>query len=71
MGRKVELRKGYSGDSLWGTIGQVEIGSLNEILAEVSWCSIIPRARSKEEALQQIFSILGEKDTYIAFEVLR
>lgn len=69
-GRKVEVRKGYSGESLWGTIGKVETGTLEEILTKISYKKITPKAQTSEEAKKAIKEILGFKDKYIAFEVL-
>ena len=70
LGRDVELRKGYNGSSLWGKIGDVEVGTIDDILHKIRWKKIIPKARSKEEAIKQINKILGVKDKYIAFEVI-
>ncbi|MEI6731130.1 MAG: hypothetical protein WCK90_00465 [archaeon] len=70
-GRKVELRKGYNGKSLWGKIGHVETGDLQRILRKIGYKKIIPRARSLKEALGNINELLGSQREYIAFEVLR
>lgn len=68
-GRDVELRKGYSGEILWGKIGKVQIGTLEEILSKVYFKKITPEADSEEKAKKQMLDILGEKEKYIAFEV--
>lgn len=69
-GRKVEVRKGYSGESLWGTIGKVETGTLEEILNKVNYKKITPKAKTSNEAKESIKEVLGCKNKYIAFEVL-
>ena len=69
-GRKVELRKGYSGQSLWGMIGNVESGGLEQVLRKVGFKKIVPNAKSKAEAVKEICEILGRKDKYLAFEVI-
>jgi ASC-1-like (ASCH) protein len=69
-GRKVEVRKGYSGESLWGIIGKVETGTLEEILNKISYKEITPKAKTVEESKKMINEVLGCKDKYIAFEVL-
>ena len=69
-GREIELRKGYSGESLWGTIGGHRIGSLEEIFADVSLELIEPQAASVNGAIAENIELLGEHEAYIAFEVL-
>lgn len=69
-GRRVEVRKGYSGESLWGVIGKVEIGGLEEILTKINYKKITPQAKTAEEAKNSINKVLGFKEKYIAFEVL-
>ncbi|MEA3378648.1 MAG: hypothetical protein U9Q69_03320 [Nanoarchaeota archaeon] len=69
-GRNVELRKGYSGKSIWGKIGNVVIGTLDEVLERINYSLIIPKASSRQEAIAEIESYLGKKPKYIAFEVL-
>lgn len=69
-GRRVEVRKGYSGESLWGTIGKVETGTLEEILTQVSYKLITPKAKNSTESKKMINKVLGCKNKYIAFEVL-
>jgi len=69
-GRAVELRKGYSGESLWGVIGQVRVGALEDVLASLPLKEVEPRAASLEEAIAENRAMLGRKERYIAFEVL-
>jgi hypothetical protein len=68
--RKVELRKGYSGESLWGTVGRIITGSLDKILKEIDYKHIMPQARSEAEARKTISRLMGKKDKYLAFEVI-
>ena len=69
-GRKVELRKGYSGESLWGVIGEVVTGSLEDIFDKVDYRLIEPGFDSIEDSISDIEVMLGEKPKYIAFEVI-
>ena len=69
-GRAVELRRGYSVESLWGVIGEVVIGRLEEIFEKAELCKLEPQANSIEEAVAMNRAMLGEHDTYIAFQVL-
>ena len=69
-GRKIELRKGYSGESLWGTIGGHRIGSLEDIFADISLEVLEPQAASVDGAIAENTELLGEQETYIAFEIL-
>ena len=68
-GRRVELRKGYVGESIWGEIGDVIVGTLEDILDNVSYHKIIPIANNRDDAIKKINEILGIKEKYIAFEV--
>ena len=68
-GKAVELRKGYSGAQLQGTVGAVVIGSLDDILEKVPYAAIMPDAPSKEKTAEDIIALLGARETYIAFEV--
>ena len=69
-GKDVELRRGYSGQSLWGVIGQVlESESLSKLLADVGFEKIIPSAKSRAEAISIAESIVGRSGPFIAFEV--
>ncbi len=69
-GREIELRKGYSGESLWGTIGGHRIGSLEDIFAGISLEAIEPQAASVDGAIAENIGLLGKQEAYIAFEVL-
>jgi len=69
-GRPVEIRKGYSGESLNGIIGKVIIGSLEHIMYKLDYKKIEPNAKNKNEAILENKKILGKKDKYIAFQIL-
>ncbi len=70
-GRPVELRKGYSGESLNGVIGEIVKGShLEQILSLIDYRLAEPRANSVDDAVRQNKKMLGEKPKYIAFQVL-
>jgi len=69
-GREVEIRKGYSGESLWGRIGKVITGNLERIFSEIDFKLIQPRANSLEEAIKDNEDELGEGKKKIAFEIL-
>jgi len=68
--REIELRKGYSGESIWGHIGEVYTGTLEEIFKQVNYSLVEPQSNSLGDAIQVNKEILGEKSKYIAFQVL-
>ncbi|MFH1173946.1 MAG: hypothetical protein V1725_02330 [archaeon] len=68
-GKEVELRKGYSGASLHGTIGEVVIGSLDDILEQVPYRAIMPDARTRSEVKENAQALLANNEKYIAFEI--
>ncbi len=67
--RPVRLRKGFSEESLWGKVGKVVIGSLDEIFAQVYFKEIEPRTKSIQQAKDEIKKGMKKYDKYIAFEV--
>jgi hypothetical protein len=69
-GRSVELRKGYSGTSIWGIIGQVVIGDLSTVIYSFPLATVEPRSESYEKAIQENLSLLGEAMLYIGFQVI-
>lgn len=78
-GRPVELRKGYSLREnvpqaewqLWGTLGNVIVGSLEDIFDQVDDYKVIePRSDSVEKAIAENRDLLGNHPKYIAFQVL-
>ncbi len=68
-GREVELRKGYSGKSIWGSIGKVIVGDLDKIFFEVDFKLINPTVPTVEDIIKRTLDLLGPSDKYIAFEV--
>lgn len=73
-GRKVELRKGYSGESLWGTIEDtVAATGLNAMFAKVPFYRIAPGCQSASDAVDVCKSILhladGDAPRLLAFKV--
>ncbi|MBN2141881.1 hypothetical protein JW711_00990 [Candidatus Woesearchaeota archaeon] len=68
-GRRVELRKGFSGESVWGAIGDVRIGSLESILQKVDYRDIEPRTKSRAEFFRETRKIYPDQKKFIAFEV--
>lgn len=69
-GKTVELRRGYStDDSLWGIITDVrEFDSVDEIVADFPFQKIRPDA-SEAEFRDSVADLLGQYDSFIAFEV--
>ncbi|MDD5192957.1 MAG: hypothetical protein PHF67_00045 [Candidatus Nanoarchaeia archaeon] len=68
--RDVELRNAWNRGSLFGTIGEVVIGSLDNILDKVDYRLILSESNSREDAKRTITEILGTCDKYVAFEVI-
>lgn len=71
-GRDVELRRGYSGTSLWGKIGIVLMGKeLPELLEQVGFRSVLPTASSLDNAIEIAKEFVGCDGPYILFEVCK
>ncbi len=68
-GRPVELRKGYSGESMWGVIGTVVIGTLSDVIRAFPLKEVEPRFSTYEEAIQDNQELLGIASAYIAFHI--
>ncbi len=68
-GREVELRKGYSGDSLWGTIIDSHVGTLEEAIGAYALRIVEPCLANIEEAIRDNRKLLGNADSYIAFRI--
>jgi hypothetical protein len=69
------LRRGYSSprggrDVLWGNVGKVLTGTLEEIFNKVKFKKIIPDAETKGEAMERANRILKDGKQFIAFEVI-
>jgi len=72
LGRRVELRLGYSGsESMWGTIGQVVVGSFSEVFSSFELLRVEPRFATIEDAIADNLKLLGVTNKVIAFEVLK
>ncbi len=69
-GRAVELRKGYFGESLWGKVGEVYIGKLENIFKKIDLKLIEPLAKSNIDALREDKEMLGNPEKYIVFQVV-
>lgn len=75
VGRRVELRRGYStGDSLWGEITAVQTDTkLEWMFQQVPFWQVIPTAESVEDAARMARQILKHPTPfsvrYIAFEI--
>ena len=69
-GRDVELRRGYSGASIWGSVGDVVVADdLGSIFASIEYTRVVPDASSMEDAIQTAIQFVGENGPYVAFEV--
>jgi hypothetical protein len=70
-GRRVELRKAWNRGSLWGNVGKVLVGSIDDIFDSLGDYKLAePRASSKEEAILDDKAMLKNPNKYIVFEVL-
>src|SRR5262249_46993455 len=69
-GRAVELRRGYSGESLWGVIGDVFVAStLEEVLDHIDFREIVPPAKTRDEARRMVERIFHTNGDYVAFRL--
>lgn len=68
-GKKVEFRKGYSGESLHGSISDVIVGTLDDIFSQVDYRLVEPRSESREDAAKEVMSYFKQPEKYIAFRV--
>lgn len=69
-GRKVELRLGYSGGGkIWGSIEEVKIASLEEIIGYYGPEITEPQTASIREAVESNKEILGDAEKYIGFKI--
>ena len=73
LGRRVELRKGYSGDSLWGEIDAInQAETIEEIFKKVPYSFVVPIARDLSDAVRICTDILGcDEGGFIAFHIER
>ena len=71
-GRRVTVSCGYGTKRrIEGRIGQVIVGTLEEIFEKVAFKRIEPRARDRHHARLMNIEILGNASQYIAFEIKR
>ena|SRR5687767_7879571 len=67
--RPVELRLGYSTPQrLYGVVGEVIVGTLQEIFERVPLHLIEPRCNTIEQAMNDNENLLHKADKYIAWE---
>lgn len=69
VGRRVELRKGYSGESINGVITHVLEGTLKDIFDFYGLEKIEPRFNTIIEAIEDNEALLGIAEKYIGFEI--
>lgn len=64
IGRRVELRRGYSTEeSLWGVITQtLRATSVPDLFGKLDYKTIVPTAKSEAEAIEIANKILGISD---------
>lgn len=68
--RVVELRKGYSGNSIWGFVEDIRtFDSIDEVADHIPFQKIDPAAESRDEFVDRAKEILSTYDRFIAFKV--
>ena len=69
-GRLVELRLGYSGsESIWGNVGEIVVGSWEEIFDIFDLSIVEPRFQTVEAAIKDNETLMGMTKEMIAFQV--
>jgi len=69
-GRRVELRRGYTGTSLWGTLTKtVSAANAAELFSRVEYPVAVPTVTSKAEAIALVEKLLGKDQELVAFRV--
>jgi len=68
-GRAVELRRGYSGPSLWGEIIEARMGTLDEVIGAYDLCIVEPCSLNVAAAVLENRALLGDAPGYVAFKV--
>jgi|GEM_PF-5889780 len=68
-GRPVELRKGYSGKSLWGVIGEVRVGELEALLSAVDYRKVEPTTGGVKYAAMVNREQMGDAERWILFRI--
>lgn len=67
--KRVEIRKGYNGPSLWGTIQDTwRTNSIHAIPDTVTHHRILPGV-SRLRFIKELQDLLGDYDDYILFEI--
>lgn len=70
-GRPVELRLGYSGrESIWGTIGDIVVGTWDDIFHYFPLQRIEPSALTIEYAIGENIRLMGISQSIIAFQII-
>lgn len=68
--RQVELRLGYNGESLWGTIDQIlTFTNSYQLVNQIDYTELIPTATSVEDAIDKINSYVSSNEQLIVFKV--
>jgi hypothetical protein len=68
-GRPCIVHKGNSGTSSQGTVGNVIIGGLDEILGQVDFRRIAPLIQNEQSFRSAVQQLMGYQREYIAFEI--
>ena len=69
-GRRVELRRGYTGASLWGTLTDAILASnAADLFMEISYKVTVPTAPSQSDAIAFVEKLLGTGAKLVAFRV--
>jgi hypothetical protein len=69
-GRRVELRRGYTGDSLWGTLTEtVRASSAADLFDVICYKTAVPSANSQSEAIAFVDKLLAQNHELVAFRV--
>jgi hypothetical protein len=68
--RRVELSLGYSSNRrMWGNIGEVVVGSLEEIFQQFGLKNVEPRIDNLTDAIAENLDLLGPANQYIGFSI--
>lgn len=69
-GRRVELRRGYTGKSLWGTLAEAVVASdVADLFGRISFKAAVPTATSALGAGAFVETLLGQDSELVAFRV--
>lgn len=68
-GKRVELRKGYNGESIWGVINEVKVlNNIQDLFQQINFNEIFPTLEKKSEAIYLAQNYIDDKKI-IAFKV--